>query len=157
MSMKGYNKIIMRIRFSLGWLKSGQSVSRAFKTSAAYVLFEDYMSRICRFVPCEVGAFPSKGKAVTWVCEREQKSRQLSSVDLARELEKVMVSGAQELQIVIGGSNGFTAQELEAMQPAIRWSFGPLTIPHELAAVIASEQVYRALTIIKNHPYHCGH
>jgi len=36
-------------------------------------------------------------------------------------------------------------------------SFGRITLPHELAAVVAAEQLYRALTIRAKHPYHCGH
>jgi 23S rRNA pseudoU1915 N3-methylase RlmH len=61
------------------------------------------------------------------VCEREKGSLALSSEALARELQKVMNSGAQELQIVIGGPDGFSAQELQQMAPGLRWSFGPLT------------------------------
>lgn len=147
----------MRIRFSLAWLKPGQNVNKAFKMPAAFELFRDYTDRISRSIPCEADGHLPEGKAVVWICEREQKSRQLSSAELAREVEKVMTSGAKELQIVIGGPDGFTAGELDAMNPAMRWSFGSLTLPHELASVIAAEQIYRALAIIKNHPYHSGH
>lgn len=147
----------MKIRFSLAWLKSNHNVSRAFKMSPAYLLFQEYTDRISRFIPCEVGGGLGRDRAMLWVCEREQKSRELSSVGVAREIEKVMSSGTSELQIVVGGPDGFTAQELENMKPTLRWSFGPLTLPHELAAVVAAEQIYRAIAIIKNHPYHCGH
>ena len=106
---------------------------------------------------CEIGVYPSKNKSCLWVCEREKKSALISSEALAQEIQKVMNSGASELQIVIGGPDGFTTQELQEMRPSLRWSFGPLTLPHELAAVVAVEQVYRALTILKNMPYHKGH
>jgi len=36
-------------------------------------------------------------------------------------------------------------------------AFGRITLPHELAAVVAAEQIYRALTILAGHPYHTGH
>jgi 23S rRNA (pseudouridine1915-N3)-methyltransferase len=147
----------MRIRFSLDFLKAGQPVPKAFKMQGALSLFQEYTTRTGRMIPCETGSYPSNGKSVTWVCEREQKSRVLSSTDLARELEKVMTAGAQELQIVIGGPDGFTKEALEEMKPVLRWSFGSMTLPHELAAVVASEQIYRALTIIRRHPYHSGH
>ncbi|HNX69534.1 MAG TPA: 23S rRNA (pseudouridine(1915)-N(3))-methyltransferase RlmH [Candidatus Omnitrophota bacterium] len=120
-------------------------------------MFKEYNERVARFLPVEVGAYSSKNRSVIWVCEREKKSSLLSSEALAREFRKCMNSGAQELQIVIGGPNGFTAGELEAMNPALRWSFGPMTLPHELASVVAAEQIYRALTIHENHPYHSGH
>lgn len=147
----------MRIRFSLPWISPAQSASKAFKFEAAFSLLREYISRISRFMPCEIGPYPSKTKSCLWVCEREKKSVAVASRDLAQALQKAMNSGTQELQIVIGGPDGFTSQELEAMNPSFRWSFGPLTLPHELAAVVAAEQVYRALTILKNMPYHKGH
>ncbi len=147
----------MRVRFSLSWIKPAQSAAKAFKLAAAFSLLQEYSSRISLFLPCEIGSYPSKSKSCLWVCEREKKGVAVSSRDLARELQKVMNSGAQELQVVIGGPDGFTAQELGAMKPSFLWSFGPLTLPHELAAVVAAEQVYRALTILKNMPYHMGH
>ncbi len=147
----------MRIRFSLSWIKPAQSVNKAFKLAAAFSLLQEYTSRISRFIPCEIGPYHSKGKSCVWVCEREKKSAAVPSRELAQKLQEVMNSGTQELQIVIGGPDGFTLQELEAMKPSFRWSFGPLTLPHELAAVVAAEQVYRALTILKNMPYHEAH
>ncbi|MGH7583050.1 MAG: 23S rRNA (pseudouridine(1915)-N(3))-methyltransferase RlmH, partial [Gemmatimonadales bacterium] len=38
----------------------------------------------------------------------------------------------------------------------IRWSLGPLTLPHELARVVVAEQLYRASTILRHEPYHRG-
>ena len=147
----------MRIRFSLAWLKPSQATSKAFKSSAAFSMLQDYAERIAHFLPCEMGAYPSKLKSRLWVCERGKKSSALASADLARELQKCMNSGAQTLEIVIGGPDGFTEQSLDEMKPAFRWSFGPLTLPHELAAVVAIEQIYRALTILHHQPYHSGH
>ena len=147
----------MRIRFSLAWLKPGQAPAKAFKSSSAFSLVREYTERIGHFLPCEAGAYPSKTKSCTWVCEREKGSRALSSEALARELQKAMNAGVQDLQIVIGGPDGFTAQTLEQMAPALRWSFSPMTLPHELAAVVAAEQIYRAFTILHHKPYHSGH
>ncbi|HOW59994.1 MAG TPA: 23S rRNA (pseudouridine(1915)-N(3))-methyltransferase RlmH [Candidatus Omnitrophota bacterium] len=147
----------MRIRFSLAWLKSSQLVGKSFKSPAAYSLFKEYTNRLSHFLSCEVGTYPSKNKTCIWVCEREKTGKPVSSESLAQELQRCMNSGVQELQIVIGGSDGFTTQELEKMGPAFRWSFGPLTLPHELAAVVAAEQMYRALTILRHMPYHVGH
>lgn len=160
----------MRIRFSLAWLKPAQAPSRAFKSPAAFSLLREYTERIGHFLPCETGAYPSppkdgsvrrivaeKMKSCVWVCERGKKSRTAASEDLAGELQKCMNSGAQVLEIVIGGPDGFTDRALDEMRPAFRWSFGPMTLPHELAAAVAAEQIYRAFTILHHQPYHSGH
>lgn len=160
---------LMRIRFSLAWLRPAQVPARAFKSSAAFSLVREYAERAGHFLPCEIGAYLSppkdgsarraadKTKSCLWVCEREKRSKAVASEDLANELQKCMNSGVQVLEIVIGGPDGFTDGTLDEMKPAFRWSFGPMTLPHELAAVVAAEQVYRALTIIHRQPYHSGH
>jgi 23S rRNA (pseudouridine1915-N3)-methyltransferase len=147
----------MRIRFSLAWLKPSQVPAKGFKSSAAFSLVREYTERISHFVPCETGAYPSKIKSCLWVCERGKRSKAVSSEELAIALQKCMNSGAQALEIVVGGPDGFTDQALDEMNPSFRWSFGPMTLPHELAAVVAAEQLYRALTILHHQPYHSGH
>jgi 23S rRNA (pseudouridine1915-N3)-methyltransferase len=160
----------MRIRFSLAWLKPAQAPVKAFKSSAAFSLVREYIERIGHFLPCETGAYPSlpkdgsvrrlvadKTRSCVWVCERVKKGKAASSEDLAKELQKCMNSGVQVLEVVIGGPDGFTDQALDEMAPSFRWSFGPMTLPHELAAVVATEQIYRALTILHHKPYHSGH
>ena len=81
----------------------------------------------------------------------------LSSDDLAGKVQKLLNSGTRELAILIGGSDGFSKEELGRLKPNFKWNFDPLTFPHELAAVIASEQIYRAFTILRRLPYHSGH
>jgi len=147
----------MRIRFSLAWLKPAQVPAKGFKSAAAFSLVREYTERIGHFLPCETGAYPSKMKSCLWVCERGKRSKAIASEALAHELQKCMNSGAQVLEIVIGGPDGFTDEVLDEMKPSFRWSFGPMTLPHELAAVVAAEQLYRALTILHHQPYHSGH
>ena len=150
----------MQIQFRLSWLKSGAHVRKAFKSENAYSLFNEYVGRISKFTPCKIGGAVSKNEVgklgiEIWVCDKGGTS--VSSEILAKSLQKVMDQGVRELQIVIGGPDGFTKREVEELKPNLKWSFGPLTLPHELAAVIASEQIYRAWTILKRTPYHLGH
>jgi 23S rRNA (pseudouridine1915-N3)-methyltransferase len=81
----------------------------------------------------------------------------LSSEDLAARLGKLRDDGVSQLEIAVGGADGVPPELQAALRPDLLWSFGSLTLPHELAAVVAGEQVYRAWTILKNHPYHGGH
>jgi 23S rRNA (pseudouridine1915-N3)-methyltransferase len=152
----------MRIQFCLAWAKSGSPLHKAFKLSQAYSLFREYVERIASFVSCEVSGGREAGtlrKPATkvWICHRGAGAKMFSSEELAKEIEKLRLSGTKELHIVIGGPDGFSEKDLEMWNPDLKWSFGSLTFPHELAAVVASEQIYRALTILHYLPYHSCH
>jgi 23S rRNA (pseudouridine1915-N3)-methyltransferase len=80
--------------------------------------------------------------------------KQLSSEDLAQFLERERLN-AVPLLFAIGGSNGFSEEARHFATATI--SLGKMTLPHELARVVLLEQLYRAFTIVSNHPYHLGH
>jgi 23S rRNA (pseudouridine1915-N3)-methyltransferase len=148
----------MKIQFFLTWHKPGNSSSRAFKAAPAYDLFSGYIQRIGHFFACEiVGGWPKGNTGKIWVCDRGTSSRILSSAEVAGAFQRVQNTGASRLSIVIGGPDGFTKEQMESLKPDLRWSFGPMTLPHELASVVASEQIYRGLTILKGMPYHKEH
>jgi 23S rRNA (pseudouridine1915-N3)-methyltransferase len=84
----------------------------------------------------------------------DSRGKQLSSEELAAFLEREQAQ-ALPLLFAIGGSDGFSREALE--QAAFTISLGKMTLPHELARVVLLEQVYRAFTILKRHPYHLGH
>lgn len=151
----------MKIEFCLVW-KSRNGGQKNFKSRAAEALFREYAARIAKFSLCEtkildgIGLREKSGTAV-WVCDRGAGSRMLSSEELARVLSRARDGGIRDLKIFIGGPDGFSENELSAAGADLRWSFGPLTLPHELAAAVAAEQVYRAWTILAGMPYHGGH
>ena len=133
---------------------------KKFKLAGARSLFLEYVDRISKFTPCHAVELPRKNKRLgsgskIWICNRG--GRPASSEELAGQLEKIRGSGIKQLEILIGGASGFSKEELGQLKPNFLWSFGPLTLPHELAAVIASEQIYRAFTLINRLPYHSGH
>ena len=84
----------------------------------------------------------------------DSRGKQFSSEELAEFLEREQ-GNATPLLFAIGGSDGFS--EEARRQAGVILSFGKMTLPHELARVILVEQLYRAFTILKNHPYHLGH
>ena len=152
----------MNIHFRLAWLKSGASVQKAFKEGSASSLFGEYTKRISQFASCHVSGGLSRThakepRARVWICHRGKDSKTLSSEELATQLSALHDSGIQELRIVIGGPDGFSEKDLVEWQPDLKWSFGPLTLPHELAAIVACEQIYRAFTILQGLPYHLKH
>ncbi len=151
--------IIMNIRFHLQWVKGDRVGQKAFKSKEAYGLFAEYLNRISKFAPCDVsgGLREKEPKTRLWICDRSNGARALSSEEIAQVLKKICDEGTRKLQIVIGGPDGFSKEELGRLAPDLRWSFGPLTLPHELAAAVAGEQMYRGWTILRGLPYHTGH
>jgi len=76
-----------------------------------------------------------------------------SSEDLARQLERWRMLG-KDLAFLIGGADGLAAPALERADQ--RWSLGPATLPHPLVRILVAEQLYRAVSLLGNHPYHRG-
>ena len=76
-----------------------------------------------------------------------------TSESLAGRLD-TWLSAGKPLAFVIGGSHGLAADLLDRATDT--WSLGPLTLPHELARVVAYEQLYRGFTILNRMPYHKG-
>lgn len=70
---------------------------------------------------------------------------------LAGELEG-WLGGGRDVALLVGGPDGIDAPTLQ--QVPTRWSLGPLTLPHPLVRIIVAEQIYRAWSLLRGHPYH---
>ena len=90
-------------------------------------------------------------KELLWLLE--VKGKMLSTEKLADKLSVAMQDGA-DIALVIGGADGVADEVLQAAD--FKWSMSDLTLPHPLVRVILMEQLYRAMSIINNHPYHRG-
>lgn len=77
-----------------------------------------------------------------------------SSRDLARYLNRLAVTGAAGAAFVLGGAFGLDDQLLRDASRKI--SLSSMTMPHELARLVLTEQLYRAGTIVRGEPYHKG-
>jgi len=77
--------------------------------------------------------------------------RSYQTGEVARQMEQWMQQG-RDVALLVGGPEGLAADCLQ--QAAQRWSLSTLTFPHPLVRVIVAEQLYRAMSILKNHPYH---
>jgi 23S rRNA (pseudouridine1915-N3)-methyltransferase len=144
------------------------------KEPAIEALTNEYLKRISRYA--EVAGLAVKDEAAILSLssslaagERQQKNKnkerhklvlldsrgkQLSSEELAEFLEREQVN-AIPLVFAVGGSDGFSDEARR--RAGFTLSLGRMTLPHELARVVLVEQLYRAFTILKNHPYHLGH
>ena len=82
----------------------------------------------------------------------DEKGKALSSVDFARQLERWRDRGTREVRFVIGAADGHSTDERGSAD--LLMSFGPATWPHLLARAMLAEQLFRATSILANHPYH---
>ncbi len=80
------------------------------------------------------------------------RGKELSSEQLAAKLNEWSFSGRRELIFAIGGSCGLAPAVLRRAD--FQLSFGPATFPHQLMRLILCEQIYRAVKINRNEPYH---
>ena len=81
----------------------------------------------------------------------DERGEQLSSPQWASALGKWLQDG-RDVALLIGGPDGFSPEVLERADR--RWSLSKLTLPHALARVLVAEQLYRAWSLLHNHPYH---
>lgn len=79
------------------------------------------------------------------------RGQSLSTEKLADKLDAWLMSG-QNYSLLIGGPDGLHAALLASAHE--RWSLSALTLPHPLVRVLLAEQIYRAWSILNNHPYH---
>jgi len=79
------------------------------------------------------------------------RGRGFNTEELAKQLNHWLQDG-RDLALLIGGPDGLAAECVERAE--LTWSLSPLTLPHGLVRVVAAEQLYRAWTILKAHPYH---
>lgn len=82
----------------------------------------------------------------------DEKGAELSSMELARRLERWRDEGRREARFLIGAADGF--DDAERAGADLLLAFGKATWPHLLARAMLAEQLFRATSILANHPYH---
>jgi 23S rRNA (pseudouridine1915-N3)-methyltransferase len=82
----------------------------------------------------------------------DEQGKEFSSPEFARFLEKKMLGGTKTLVFAIGGPYGFSRKVYDAATSKI--SLSRMTFSHQMVRLIFTEQLYRALTILKGEPYH---
>ena len=85
------------------------------------------------------------------VVTMEIKGKAWSTEQLADKMGDWLHSG-RNVSLLVGGPEGLHPGCMA--QADLRWSLSPLTLPHPMVRVIVAEQVYRAWSILQNHPYH---
>ncbi len=135
--------------------------------------FAEYQKRLSHWLPLELAevapglrgkgrdaarAMADEGGRVlaalprgAWVVALDGRGRAHSSGQLAQRLEVWRQQG-RDLAFLIGGPEGHAPEVMAAAHES--WSLGPLTLPHMLVRLVLAEQLYRAASLLANHPYH---
>jgi 23S rRNA (pseudouridine1915-N3)-methyltransferase len=134
------------------------------KNPAIQSLTDEYLKRLRQYTEAE-GVSLKDEAALLKLCEGrgqrrrlvllDSRGKQLSSEDLAMFLREHQDRNPLPLVFAIGPADGF-GDELRTKADYVL-SIGKMTLAHELARVVLLEQVYRAFTVLKGHPYHLGH
>lgn len=133
----------------------------------------EYLKRLPRFFPCQLIEIPASGRSKTkteWQCKKEEgekilqkispldtvialdlKGQQWSTTDLSQQMKNWQQDG-KNLKFIIGGADGLSEDCIKGAQ--FHWCLSALTFPHAIARILVVEQLYRAATLLANHPYH---
>ncbi|MDH5315688.1 MAG: 23S rRNA (pseudouridine(1915)-N(3))-methyltransferase RlmH [Gemmatimonadota bacterium] len=134
---------------------------------------DEYLKRLSRLMPVQEREVREAGRAGNPIAQQREEGRRLaagtppgaitvaltregtawSSLELARQVQRWQ-EGGRPMAFLIGGATGLEPGLVRSAD--VRWSLGPLTLPHELARVVVLEQLYRAATILAGQPYHKG-
>lgn len=131
-----------------------------WKSKPCEALVVDYMQRLSHYFEGGAQLFKSEAKmleALTpsdYLVACDERGKQFSSRDFAALLEKRRDSAVRRFVVFVGDATGLTKEVKDRAN--LLWSFSPQTFPHELALVVAAEQLYRAATILKGEKYHYG-
>ena len=100
----------------------------------------------------EAGWLLDQLKPGAFLVALDEHGKDLPSIELAGLVRKCLDNGTPEMAFAIGGPDGHGPDLLKSANLVLR--FGKMTWPHQLARIMAAEQIYRSVTILTGHPYH---
>jgi len=126
-------------------------------------LAAEYLDRVQNYVRADTQVFRTSAALFDWVVRMkgrmapvlillDQRGKQFSSEMLAEWLRNQRDEGRQRVIFAVGPADGWS--DSDRGRAGLLLSLGLMTLPHELARVVLSEQLYRAFTILAGHPYH---
>ena len=151
------------MKLQLAWIQARPGRD---KSSAVQTLTNEYVARIARYNAVETHELgneyallkltaKSAGRSTPQLVLLDPRGKQMASEEFAKWIGAHLDRGTQSLVFAVGGADGFSDATRKSATQQI--SLGKITLPHELARVVLLEQIYRAFTILKGHPYHTGH
>ena len=140
------------------WVNEGyQEYARRLPRECCLKLTEIPLGQRSRSTPVERAVSEEGKRMLAAIAPRQRviamhvEGRCWSTEQLAEALASWLQDG-RDVSLLVGGPDGLSNSCLERAEQ--RWSLSALTLPHPLVRVLLAEQLYRAWTVINNHPYH---
>ncbi len=130
-----------------------------------------YLKRLVNYLPAEILSIPasssklrekiieeesrailSKSQPRDYIVLLDERGKELTSRQLAAFIEKQMVAGTNRLLMITGGAYGVSDEVKQKVHYTL--SASKFTFTHQMIRLLLTEQVYRAMTILKNESYH---
>lgn len=147
----------------------GKTNDERFRT-----IIDEYVARVNHYMPFNIEVIPELKnaknlsfeqqkereaellqkslKAGDYVVLLDEHGRERRSMEFAQWMQKKMSAGPKRLVFVVGGPYGFSQQVYDLSQEKI--SLSQMTFSHQMIRMLFVEQIYRAMTILNNEPYH---
>ena len=147
----------------------GKTTDDRFRT-----LIDEYVGRVNHYIPFGIEVIPELRNAKSLSADQQKEreaellvkslkpgdyvvlldehGRERRSMEFAQWMQKRMSAGPRRLVFVVGGPYGFAPQVYDLAQEKI--SLSQMTFSHQMIRLLFVEQVYRAMTILNNEPYH---
>ncbi|MBD5243280.1 MAG: 23S rRNA (pseudouridine(1915)-N(3))-methyltransferase RlmH [Barnesiella sp.] len=146
------------------------------KTTTDYLRkgIEMYTARINRYMQFELNELPDirNTKSLTEAQQKEregelilsalqpsdavvlldERGREMTSREFADDIDRYGIRGTKRLVYIVGGPYGFSAKVYDRANAKL--SLSRMTYPHEMVRLFFTEQIYRAMTILRGEPYH---
>lgn len=137
-------------------------------------LIQQYVERVKHYMPFEIEVIPElkNAKSLTFEQQKEREGeliaktlregdylvlldeggREFRSMEFANYLDKKQASVSRRLVFVIGGPYGFSQKIYDMAKEKV--SLSKMTFSHQMVRLFITEQIYRAMTILRGEPYH---
>ncbi len=146
------------------------------KTTIKFVAegIEEYLKRLKHYIPYRITSLPDIKKNASLGAERQkeaegelilsklstsdfvvlldERGKEYSSMEFSAFIEKQMIAGRKRVVFVVGGPYGFSQGVYDRADSKV--SLSRMTFNHEMVRLFFTEQVYRAMTILRGEPYH---
>jgi 23S rRNA (pseudouridine1915-N3)-methyltransferase len=144
------------VKITIAWISKSSA-------GAIQSLSNEYLRRLSRYADADGIALRDEMALLKFAAQRakntlvllDARGKQFTSEEFAGFLEKHRDRAGAPLLFAVGPADGFS--EEPRTRASLVLSLGKMTLAHDLARVVLLEQLYRAFTILKGHPYHIGH